>query len=55
MQIDEDYVAFLLFEAMYKDGKIDEKTYGNVVKMKDEYLAKVAKNTRKRRGKTKNG
>jgi hypothetical protein len=51
-QIDKDYVAFLLLEAMYNDGKIGKKTFANILRMKQEYLAKIRTKTRERRGKT---
>ena len=38
--MDEEYVAFLLLESMYKSGKINKATYENVLKEKSRYIEK---------------
>lgn len=35
---DTKYLAFLLLEAMYKNNKINEKTYQNIMRMKAQYV-----------------
>ncbi len=35
---DEQYIAFLLLESMYKSGKINKATYENVLKEKRKYI-----------------
>lgn len=36
--MDEQYIAFLLLESMYKSGKINKATYENVLKGKRKYI-----------------
>mgnify|MGYP004675039673 CR=1 FL=1 len=36
--MDEQYIAFLLLESMYKSGKINKVTYENVLKEKRKYI-----------------
>lgn len=36
--MDEQYIAFLLLESMYKSGKINKATYENVLKEKRKYI-----------------
>ena len=38
--MDEEYVAFLLLESLYKSGKINKPTYENVLKEKRKYIEK---------------
>ena len=38
--MDEEYVAFLLLESLYKSGKIKKPTYENVLKEKRKYIKK---------------
>lgn len=35
---DKKYLAFLLLEAMYKNKKINEKTYRNIMRLKAQYV-----------------
>ena len=35
---DTKYIAFLLLEVMYKHNKINDKTYQNIIRMKEQYL-----------------
>ena len=41
--MDEEYVAFLLLESLYKSGKINKPTYENVLKEKRKYIEKKYK------------
>ena len=41
--MDEEYVAFLLLESLYKLGKINKPTYENVLKEKRKYIEKKYK------------
>ena len=41
--MDEEYVAFLLLESLYKSGKINKPTYENVLKEKGKYIEKKYK------------
>ena len=41
--MDEEYVAFLLLECLYKSGKINKPTYENVLKEKRKYIEKKYK------------
>lgn len=36
--MDEQYIAFLLLESMYKSEKINKATYENVLKEKRKYI-----------------
>ena len=41
--MDEEYVAFLLLESLYKSGKINKPTYENVLKEKRKNIEKKYK------------
>ena len=41
--MDEEYVAFLLLESLYKSEKINKPTYENVLKEKRKYIEKKYK------------
>ena len=43
VNFDNQYIAYLFLEVLYKEGKIDRKTYENVLRLKEEYIKKYVK------------